>query len=296
MSAMQPPKIFIIILNYNGKDLIKNCLESVFHSDYCNFEAVVVDNDSKDGSFEIAKKAFPRFHFIKNEKNVGFSSGNNIGIRFALEKMTDYIFLLNNDALLEKDTLTKLVEKAESENIGISGPLVYNQKGKIWFSGGKIKWFSMRTIHENKLPEIHGPYNTDYVSGCAMLIKKEVFKKTGLFSEDYFLYYEDADFCLRAQKNGFKCMVTPNTKVTHLEKSELELSNKIYWLVVSGLIFFKKNTPSRYKLWINSYKYLRRIKNLIDNLSDKKKYAAIVKKAYNDYRQWEKNHKYPLSS
>jgi len=293
---MQIPKVFVVVLNYNGKDTIKNCLESVFYSDYRNFEVVIVDNDSKDGSFEIARKIFPKFHFIKNEKNIGFSSGNNIGIRFALEKMADYVFLLNNDASLEKDTLTRMVKEAETKDSGIFSPVVYDRNGNVWFSGGKIKWFSMKSVHQNKLPKDPSPYLTEYISGCAMLIKKEVFKKAGLFSEDYFLYYEDADFCLRARKEGFECVVVPNAKVTHFEKSEFDLSSKIYWLVISGLIFFKKNTPFPYKLWVGPYRYLRKMKNIIDNLNDKKKYSSIVKKAHNDYQQWIRNRKYPLSS
>lgn len=276
-------------MNYNGKDTIKKCLDSVFSSSYPNFEVVVVDNDSKDGSLELAKNLFPKFHFIKNEKNIGFSAGNNIGIRFALEKMADYIFLLNNDALLEKDTLSKLVETAEKERASIFSPLIYDRNNKIWFSGGKIKWTQMRAIHKNNRPKNKEPYTVEYISGCAMLIKKEVFKKIGLFSEDYFLYYEDADFCVRAKKEGFKCKIIPSAKVKHFEKSELDLFNKIYWLVLSGLIFFKKNSPAATKLWLRSYLYLRKTKNIIDNFNKDKKYAPIVKKAYNDFKIWKQN-------
>jgi GT2 family glycosyltransferase len=281
---MDFPKVFIIILNYNGKETIKKCLDSVFCSDYPNFEVIVVDNDSKDGSLELAKTAYSKFHFIKNSKNIGFSAGNNVGIRFALEKMTDYIFLLNNDTVIEKDTLSKLVETAEKEKGGVFSPVIYNQNSSIWFSGGIIRWSAMKTIHSTKIPN-NNPYATEYVCGCAMLIKKEVFKKIGLLSEDYFLYYEDADFCWRARKSGFDCMVVPNAKIIHFEKSELNLKNKIYWLVISGLIFFGKHTPSTFKFWTGPYLYLRKIKNTVDNFG-KKEYSEIVKKAYFDYKNY----------
>lgn len=276
-------------MNYNGKDTIKKCLDSVFYSDYPNFEVAVVDNDSKDGSFELAKGLYSKFHFIKNSRNSGFSAGNNVGIRFALEKMADYIFLLNNDATLEKDALSKLIETAEKEEADIFSPLIYNQKNRIWFSGGKIKWLKMKAIHKNQIPEKTNPYSTGYTSGCAMLIKKKVFKKIGLFSEDYFLYYEDADFCIRAQKNGFECMVVPDAKITHFEKSESDLSNKIYWLVISGLIFFEKNTPRILKIWVRPYLHLRKVKNMLDSLNNRNKYAPIVKKAYTDFKIWKQN-------
>ncbi|MFA5777687.1 MAG: glycosyltransferase family 2 protein [Parcubacteria group bacterium] len=287
-------KIFVIILNYNGKDAIKHCLDSVFCSDYPNLEAVVVDNDSKDGSFELAKNLYPKFHFIKNATNSGFSAGNNVGIRFALEKMADYIFLLNNDAFLEKDTLSKLVESAENSKAGIFSPIIYNESGNIWFSGGKIIWSKMRAIHINERPNKKDAFSTQYVTGCAMLVKKEVFKKIGLLSEDYFLYYEDADFCLRAKKEGFDSMVVPTAKVIHCEKSELDLSNKIYWLVLSGLIFFKKNTPPAFRMLTHPYLYLRKIKNMADNLNNRNRYAPTVKKAYLDFKKWKENPKYPL--
>jgi len=288
------PKLFVIILNYNGKDTIKSCLDSVFCSDYPNFEIVVIDNNSKDGSLELAKNLYSKFHFIKNESNLGFSAGNNMGIRFALEKMADYVFLLNNDATLEKDTLSKLICSAKNSKAGIFSPIILNDNGNIWFSGGKIIWTRMRTVHINKKPNKKNSYSTQYVTGCAMLIKKEVFKKIGLLSEDYFLYYEDTDFCLRAKKEGFNSMIVPEAKVKHFEKSELYLSNKIYWLVFSGLIFFEKNTPLLLKTLTHPYLYLRKVKNMVDNLNNKNQYASVVKKAYLDFKKWKKNPKYPL--
>lgn len=287
------PKIFIIVLNYNGKDTLKRCLDSVFCSNYPDFEVVVVDNNSTDGSFELAKNFFSKFHFIKNENNLGFSGGNNIGIRFALEKMADCVFLLNNDAVLEKDTLSKLIEQSQKEDGAIISPLIYDKEGNIWFAGGKIKWLSMKAIHSSEQPQ-KDPYQTEYISGCAMLVRKEVFKKIGLLSEDFFLYYEDADFCVRARKNGFICAVIPAARVTHFEKSESDLSNKIYWLVISGLIFFEKNTPLVYKFWTCPYFYARRMKNILDNLGDKNKYSQIIKKAFSDYKKWKQNPTYPL--
>jgi GT2 family glycosyltransferase len=293
---MSAEKIFVIILNYNGKDTIRTCLESVFYSDYPNFEVVVVDNNSTDGSLEIAKNIFPKFHFIKNEKNIGFGSGNNIGIRFALERMADYVFLLNNDAALEKDTLSKMINNAKEKNFPVSSPVIRDKNNEIWFSGGEIKWLTMKTVHKNKLPESENPYPTDYVSGCAMLVRKDVFQKTGLFDEDYFLYYEDADFCFRAGKKGLKSFVVPEARVKHWEKSQSDFSGKTYWLVVSGLIFFGKNTPSLLYLWVKIYQFLRRIKNMHDRKNKKNELAKVVEKAYQDYKIWKKSNKYPLSS
>jgi GT2 family glycosyltransferase len=278
------PKVFVIVLNYNGGKTIKPCLESVFGSDYPNFEAIVVDNASRDGSFELAKKFFSKANFILNGENLGFAAGNNVAIRFALEKFADYIFLLNSDAQVGKNTISRLVAEAEkNEKAGVISPVIYCPGGKIWHAGGRISWFKMRTVHEFEIKS-NIPYETEFSSGCAMLVKKDVFRKIGLLSEKYFLYYEDADFCLRARKKRFQCLVVPGAEVFHWEKSQENQRSKTYWLVLSGLIFFKKNTPVIFRPWVSFYLILRKIKNWRDVRFTKSELAKIVQKAYQNYK------------
>jgi len=279
------PKVFVVVLNYNGGNFIKKCLASVFKNDYPNFEVVVVDNNSSDGSLEMAKSNFSKANFIKNEENLGFAVGNNVGIRFSLERMADYICLLNNDAEVEKDFIEKLVEALEKEQgAGIAGPVVFNGENKqVWFSKGKIKWLTMKAVHSAKF-ETKNIYQSDFISGCAIMIKAEVFNEIGLLDEDFFLYWEDVDFCYRAKKAGFNSMVVTSAWAYHFEKSQSNLENKTYWLVVSGLIFFRKNAPLLLRPWIGTYVFLRRIKNFWDLLFGKKALAPIVKKAYKDFK------------
>lgn len=279
------PKVFIVILNYNGKDVFKKCLLSVFKNDYPNFEVVLVDNNSTDGSFELAKADFSKATFIKNQENLGFSAGNNMGIRFALERMADYVLLLNNDTEVEKDFLTRLIAVGEKNpKIGILSPLIFNGKTRdIWFSGGSINWLRMKSAHK-KTENTTDISNSQFITGCAMLVKKEVFKKVGLLDEDYFLYWEDADISLRASKAGFKEAVVSSSRIYHFEKSEENKENKTYWLVISGLIFFKKNAPAYLKPWIRSYLFLRKSKNYADVLIGKNKLAPSVRRAYKDFK------------
>lgn len=278
------PKVFIVILNYNGKDVIKKCLTSVFKIDYPNFEVVFVDNNSTDGSLELVKSNFSKANFIKNEENLGYASGNNIGIRFSLERMAEYVLVLNNDTEVEKDFLTKLIEVAEEdEKIGITSPVIMDGNTKqIWFSGGKIDWLKMKTLH---LQNVHTEayFESDFITGCSMLVKAEVFKKIGLFDEDFFLYWEDADFSLRSKKAGFKNIVVSASWIYHFEKSEGQKKAKTYWLVVSGLIFFQKNAPALMRPWINTYLVGRKIKNWLDVKFSRNELAETVKKAYDDY-------------
>jgi len=277
---MDYPKVFIIVLNYNGKNVLKKCLESIYKLDYPNFQVIVVDNNSTDGSFEEARLSFGKFNFIKNNQNIGFAAGNNVAIKWALEKMADFVFLLNNDALLEGDTLIKLIDVAKKDkNIGILSPVIYKGNSDIiWFSGGKINWFKMRAQHQDSIKQ------TQYITGCAMLIRKEIFKKIGLLDEKFFLYYEDVDFSFRARKNNFKLKIVPTAKVFHFEKSSESL-NKIYYLVVSGIRFFRKNSNLLLRIYIEVYLMVRKIKNKYDIIkNENNRKALLVRKAYKEFK------------
>lgn len=279
------PRVFIIILNYNGKDVLKNCLASVFKLDFPNLEVVVVDNNSTDGSLEFAKANFSKAIFIKNEENLGYAAGNNVGIRFALERLADYVLLLNNDTEVEKDFLAHLVAVAEKEKkSGLLSPVIFNGRDKtVWFSGGTVNWLRMKAKHNQKI-RTEDYYATGFVSGCALLVKAAVFKAIGLLDEDYFLYWEDVDFSVRARRAGFENLVVAKSWVDHFEKSESNRKQKTYWLVVSGLVFFRKNTPLLLRPWIAIYTRLRKLKNKLDLARQSNELAPTVSKAYQDFK------------
>jgi GT2 family glycosyltransferase len=285
---MNLPKVFIIILNYNGLDCIKTTLVSVLRLDYLNFEIVLVDNNSQDGSFELVRREFPKVTSIKNSENLGFSAGNNIGIEYALERGADYIFLLNYDTKVEKSSLSYLVEEMEKDKkTGIASPMIFEgDTSNVWFSGGKIDWLKMKS-EQIKNKKTKNYYNSDYLSGCAMLIRAEVFRKIGLFDEKFFLYWEDTDFSVRAKKAGYKLAVYPQSRICHFEKSQEKMERKIYWLVLSGLIFFKKNYSFFYRPWFSFYVLLRKIKNRHDIKKEKTAINEAVQKAYQDFKHVE---------
>ncbi len=261
---MEQKKVYIIIVNYKGKNSLNACLRSVYASDYLEKEVVVVDNASKDGSLEEAKKQFTRAHFIISEKNRGFASGANLGIRFALERTAEYILLLNNDAKLERKTLSKMMRFAEKLGPSIVSPKIVFPDGKEWFSGGKINWVRFRSQHKGYKANKKDQENTEYVPGCAMLIEKTLFSTIGLFDEQFFLYYEDVDFCLRAHKAKFPIKVLLTEKVFHEERSEKNQVKKVYYLVQSGEKFFKKHASGVYRIWFYIFYFLRRVKNYRD--------------------------------
>jgi GT2 family glycosyltransferase len=285
MNSEQCPKIFIIVLNYNGGPELERCLAGLLSLNYPNFETVVVDNDSDDGSLERAREIFPRAAFIRNSQNLGFSAGNNVGIKYALERGARYVWLLNNDAEAESNSLARLVAVAEEDPaVGLASPLILNPDGAVWFSGGKIDWWRMRAVQEREKIEKNN-FASHFISGCAMLIRAEAFKNVGLLDEDYFLYYEDTDFSVRAKRAGWKLAVVPGSRVFHREKSEQDKKKKTYWLVLSGLIFFRKNTPWWGQPYIYLYTAARKIKNLIDVKKEQGEQTLVVAKAYRDFRK-----------
>jgi len=279
------PKVFVVILNWDGKDCLASCLRSVFALDYRNFEVVVVDNASRDGSVEEVKKSFSRAHFILNAENLGFAAGMNVGIRFALSKGAEYVWILNNDTECERKALSEIVFAADTyEKPAFFSPRILTPRGEPWFLGGKIDYFRMRAEHISN-PEVlsmEAVYPTGYLSGCALFFSRKAIGTVGLFDEGYFLYYEDTDLSVRAEKKGFDLLVVPKSTVIHREKSEENLE-KTYWLVRSGLRFFKTHTPMSIRPWMWIYISLRRIKNGFDKLQGKKG-ALPVSVAYADSR------------
>ncbi len=278
------PKVFIIILNYNGGERLRNCLASVFGITYPNFSVVVVDNASTDDSFRQVQKNFPDAIAIANRQNLGFAGGNNVGITCAMARQADYILLLNQDTEVESDFLEKLIETAENNpKIGIISPLIFWKKTKqVWFSGGKIKWLTMKAINENEMRS-GKYYASGFITGCSMLIKRTVVEKIGPLDDNFFLYYEDADFSCRVRRAGFLTVVEPSSHIYHFETSGPAVGDKLYHLVFSGLRFFEKNSSVGVKIWISFYYALRKLKNRMDMTLRPNDNARVVQKAYYDF-------------
>ncbi len=188
---------------------------------------------------------------IKNDENYGFAEGNNIGIRYALNKLnSDYFMLLNNDTVVDKDFLDELVNAGEKrEDIGIIGPKIYyyGEPYKIWCIGGKIDWKFARGLHVGTNEVDNGQYSEmkefDYVSGSAFLIKRKVIDEIGLMDKKFFLYFEESDLALRASKNGYKSVYAPGGKIWHkVSKSGGGLSKPIglYYITRNRWLFMKK--------------------------------------------------------
>ena len=218
-------KANIIIVNWNGKKYLKDCLDAVFNQKYENFEVILVDNGSEDDSVEFVIKNYPETKIIKLKENTGYARGNNYGIEEALkDKNNSYIVLLNNDTIIDKNWLIELIKTAESdEKIGMAGSKALFKDGKVQTIGLSLE----KNIHGYKEGGISIGYNEDgsrfnkeieifTPSGVSALYKREVIEKIGLFDENYFCYAEDLDLGIRARLVGYKCIYNPKSKLIHL--------------------------------------------------------------------------------
>lgn len=262
-------KVGIVILHYSDINNTKECVESVLHSEKKRLEvAIILVNNSGEDIEKIVKLA-QNIECITPSGNVGYSAGNNIGIKSALARGCDFVMLLNNDAVLEKNTLEELVTFSEKENASIVSPKIYFFKGNefhidryakkelghvIWYAGGLIDWRNVigfhRGVDEVDKGQFDKPTQTEFASGCCMLIVKDVFNTIGFLDERFFLYYEDNDFSQRARKRGFTIMYDPKAVVWHKNAGSSGSGSDLqdYYLTRNRLLFGFMYAPIRVKV------------------------------------------------
>ena len=275
-------KVYVIVLNWNGKEDTLDCLDSLRSTDYDNYQVVLVDNGSEDDSVRAVKENFPEVEVVETGKNLGFAGGNNVGIEYAVKQDADYVFLINNDTTVHPDYLKELVVVAESDaKIGAVGSKImyHGEPERIWFAGGKINWLKNKGEHIG-LDEIDkGQFDeikeVGYLTGCALLVKREVIEKVGVLEDDYFLYYEDADYSLRIQNAGYKTVYAPKSKIYHKVSRSTKpgSASYVYYHVRNGLVNARRNGDISVKIAIYIFAFLLSVKQLVKIIFFPKKRA-----------------------
>jgi GT2 family glycosyltransferase len=242
--TLTPP--WIVTLNWNLREDTIACVESVLDAGVALSRVIVVDNGSTDGSPRAFAAHFgPELPLICNESNLGFAGGMNAGIRYALEHGAGSVLLLNNDTLVAPTMIEALIDAEipplpDSEDaalrrrtsvraqdaVGILGPAIHYHADpdRLWKLGDiEHRWLPMPLSVRPRGDRPLGwqglvgtaPFQVDYVTGCCMLIRRQVFERIGLFDTRYFMYFEDADFCRRARYAGFTIWCVPEARMWH---------------------------------------------------------------------------------
>ena len=204
------PKISIIIVNYNGKELLQKCLESLFKTDYENFEVILVDNNSTDGSIEFVTKNYPKIIVIKLDSNKGFAEPNNVGAKIA---KGEHLLFLNNDTVTTSNFISEMVKVLQKDDqVAICQSLLLRPNGDVDSSGDFIDKIGIVYNSKTKIDQIK---EVSSARGACMMIRKKIFDKLGGFDEKFFFSFEDVDLGWRSWILGYKVVIAPNSIVYH---------------------------------------------------------------------------------
>lgn len=272
-------RVYIIIVNYNGNNDTLSCLKSLNQIDYSNYMIVVVDNNStQTNDLNNYIKDYENIELIKLEDNIGFSAANNIGIEYAIKENAEYIMLLNNDTEVKADFLKIMVENTGSNTISCPNIYFFSSPSEIWYTYGQID-FTKCIVKNGK-----GNKRTTFASGCCMLIPCEVIKKIGMLSEEYFMYYEDVDYSIKAIRNNIDIKCIEKAKIYH-KVGRSSGGNKsllsVYYNNRNRFHLIKKFNLGK-KAFIYSFftRLLRYIHGLFFRTNDR-----IILRAYSDFRK-----------
>ncbi len=220
-SRPEPPIVVSVILNTNRCDDTLECLKSLAGNNYARHTAMVLDNASTDGSADAIRAAYPDVQILPLVRNLGYAGNNNTGIEAALDAGADWVFVLNEDTVLAPDCLTRLIEIGEGDpRIGVLGPMVYHhdEPDVIQSAGGRMSP-SWESFHLGQNSRDDGrfvePHGVDWISGCAILVRRTVIEQVGMIDPRYFYFWEETEWCLRAKAAGWRVVHVPQAKLWH---------------------------------------------------------------------------------
>jgi GT2 family glycosyltransferase len=262
-------RVGVVLLNWNGGEFTLPCIRSLLEGDLRPWQIVVVDNGSTDGSPELIERAFPTVSMIRSRENLGFAAGNNVGIRALLGDGADLIWILNNDTTVSRSCLGELVAAIQADDdmaVATAKVLFEEPAGRIWYAGAWFSPWTLKATHRGERESDHGQYDetteVGFVSGCCMLIRASAFREIGMLDERFFIYEEDADWCLRAARAGLRMWYVPAATVVHrvsasMRKNMLGASGgstpvRTYYLTTRNRIFVIRAHAHRPWQWLTA--------------------------------------------
>ena len=290
MVAGKDALISVIIVNYNGRKWLKDCLDSIYSQNYKNFEVILVDNASNDGSADWVENNYPKVNVVKNTINGGFAQGNNLGYK---KSKGEYMLLLNNDATIEPDFLKKMLPAFdEIPNLGSvqpkiikSGTNLIDHAGIYWMDFALMYYYGdLKNANLDKYNKTM-PFFSNI--GACMLIKRGAIEKVGLFDEDFWCYNEEVDFCYRLWSAGYECWYYPTAVCYHagsMTSKKFDESHIIYQDIKNRIMLLIKNMEfTNLSINLAGYLSIYAIINIIwlFQMKFKKIYAYLSALAWN---------------
>jgi len=221
-SLLRPPSVFAIVLNWNGLEDTLRCVESLGRTSYQPLTVLVVDNGSRVSPRERLTAAGAAVELIENPRNLGYAGGNNVGIRIALERGADFVWILNNDALVEPETLSRLIDTAirHPTAAAVGGKVLRTDRpATLWVAWGRVTWLqSLIALVGEDAPD-DGRYDGEravpWIPGCSLLLRSAALRTVGPFDEDFFAYHEDVEWAARAHAAGWQLWYTGAARTLH---------------------------------------------------------------------------------
>ncbi len=247
------PKVSVVLVNLNQEALTRACIRSLQAVTYPNIEIILVDNGSTDGSGRNLAGEFPSVRFLCSDVNLGFAEGSNFGIRFSLEHQAEYVMLLNNDTVVDPGIVEPLVDAAvRDHSIGVQSGKIYFllQRNTIWYAGGTLRIHRAAGLHPGMHEEDRGQYDafgdTGFATGCMMFLSRYALETVGLLDKRYFAFLEDADWCVRARKAGFRVAYNPSARLWHSVSATTRIDSAfyLYFTCRNRVLFVRKHCPA----------------------------------------------------
>jgi GT2 family glycosyltransferase len=261
------PLVISLILSSNRKDDTLECIDSLKMNDYDAHKIILLDNQSTDGTVDAVLAVQPAVQIIELVENRGYAGNNNVGIKIALEQGADWILIANDDTDFAPDCLAKMVEVGNSDaTIGILGPMVYHhdEPNMIQSAGGVLgrNWLGMH-LGRNEVDhsQFSEPHPVEWLSGCAILVRRDVIDQIGMLDERFFMYSEEKEWCMRASKAGWKLVNVPGAKVWHkgVQRYYQPKPYVTYYMTRNHLLLLAKHRAPLQVWWIAFVHYFRTI-------------------------------------
>lgn len=251
------PSVFVIVLTWNHVKDTLECLRSLAAQTYAPLQVILTDNGSTDDTVDTIRAQFPQAHFIENKQNLGYAQGNNVGLEYALAQGADYILLLNNDTTLAPDCIEKIVADLQANPDTAAAPKCFfaDSPTTIYFAGGELTaWQTKhRGYNQPDRAEFDTSGDTEWLTGCAIIAPRHVWKRVGMFEPRYFLLFEDTDWSLRARRLGFRLRYVAEAKLWHKASrsfGDMFTPTYAYYYARNALLFIERNFLWRQKRWM----------------------------------------------